>query len=110
MTYNFDWSVLWRGQSGLWLLQGLITTIEISAIAWLLAVTLGILSGALRTASVAPLRWRARSYVAFFRNVALLAWMFVWYFAVATVLPEPVQYSLLDHGVKIWAGVGGVGR
>ena len=29
MTYNFDWSVLWRGQSALWLLQGLITTIEI---------------------------------------------------------------------------------
>jgi polar amino acid transport system permease protein len=109
MTYNFDWSVLWRGQSGLWLLQGLITTIEISAIAWLLAVTLGIFSGALRTASIAPLRWLASSYVEFFRNVPLLVWMFFWYFAVPPLLPEPVQDWLFDHGVEFWAGVAALG-
>src|SRR5215471_11310958 len=104
MTYNFDWSVLWRGQSGLWLLQGLITTIEISAIAWLLAVTLGIFSGALRTASIAPLRWLASSYIEFFRNVPLLVWMFFWYFAVPPLLPDPVRNWLFDHGAEFWAG------
>src|SRR5499426_573332 len=109
MTYNFDWSVLWRGQSGLWLLQGLITTIEISAIAWLLAVTLGIFSGALRTTSIAPLRWLASSYVEFFRNVPLLVCMFFWYFAIPPLLPELVEDWLFDHGVEFWAGVAALG-
>ena len=91
MTYNFDWSVLWRGQSALWLLQGLITTIEISAIAWVLAFTLGIFSGALRTVPITPLRGLASVYVEFFRNVPLLVWMFFWYFAVPPLLPQPLQ-------------------
>ena len=56
MQYQFDWSVLWRGQSGVWLLQGLLTTLEISALAWLLALALGVLSGALRTVPFRPLR------------------------------------------------------
>jgi His/Glu/Gln/Arg/opine family amino acid ABC transporter permease subunit len=104
MTYQFDWSVLWSGQSGRWLLQGLITTIEISLIAWLLAVILGIVSGALRTVSLAPLRSLAGAYVEFFRNVPLLVWMFFWYFAIPPLLPQPLQDWLFDHGAEFWAG------
>jgi len=104
MNYRFDWSVLWSGQSGSWLVQGLITTIEISVIAWLVAVALGILSGALRTVSFAPLRWLANVYVEFFRNVPLLVWMFFWYFAVPPLLPQPLQDWLFDHGAEFWAG------
>ena len=109
MTYNFDWSVLWSGRSGLWLLQGLITTIEISVIAWVLAVALGILSGALRTASIAPLCWLAGFYTEFFRNVPLLVWMFFWYFAVPPLLPQFLQDWLFDHGVEFWAGIVALG-
>jgi His/Glu/Gln/Arg/opine family amino acid ABC transporter permease subunit len=104
MAYQFDWSVLWSGQSGRWLLQGLITTIEISVIAWLLAVALGVLSGTLRTVSLAPLRWLASAYVEFFRNVPLLVWMFFWYFAVPPLLPQPLRDWLFDHGAEFWAG------
>jgi len=109
MTYNFDWSVLWSGQSGLWLLQGLVTTIEISVIAAGLAVTLGILSGAVRTAPIAPLRWLAGFYTEFFRNVPLLVWMFFWYFAVPPLLPQFLQDWLFDHGVEFWAGAVALG-
>lgn len=109
MTYNFDWSVLWSGQSGVWLLQGLLTTIEISVIAWTLAVTLGILAGALRTAVLAPLRWLASFYVEFFRNVPLLVWMFFWYFAVPPLLPQSVQDWLFEHSAEFWAGAFALG-
>ena len=109
MTYDFDWSVLWSGQSGSWLLQGLVTTLEISVIAWVLAVTLGIISGALRTVSFTPLRWPATFYVEFFRNVPLLVWMFFWYFAVPPLLPQPLQDWLFDHGAEFWAGVFALG-
>lgn len=109
MTYKFDWTVLWTGQAGGWLLDGLITTIEISFLAWWLAVVLGIGSGALRTAPVAPLRWAAAAYVEFFRNVPLLVWMFFWYFAVPPLLPDAVREWLFDHGAEFWAALCALG-
>ena len=109
MNYHFDWSVLWTGQSGQWLFQGLITTLEISAFAWLLAGTLGILSGAFRTVPFAPLRLLATFYVEFFRNVPLLVWMFFWYFALPPLLPRPVQDWLFNHGAEFWAGMFALG-
>lgn len=105
MNYQFNWSVLWTGQSGQWLLQGLVMTLEISALAWLLAGALGILSGALRTLPLAPLRLAAAFYVEFFRNVPLLVWMFFWYFAVPPLLPTPLQDWLYNHGAEFWAGM-----
>jgi len=109
MNYDFDWSVLWTGQSGRWLLQGLITTLEMSLLAWVLALALGILSGALRTAFLALLRWAATFYVEFFRNVPLLVWMFFCYFAVPPLLPQALQDWLFDHGAEFWAGVVALG-
>jgi His/Glu/Gln/Arg/opine family amino acid ABC transporter permease subunit len=104
MTYRFDWSILWSGPSSGWLLHGLLTTIEISALAWLLAAALGIVFGALRTLPLGVLRWMATAYVEFFRNVPLLVWMFFWYFAVPPLLPRFVQEWLFDHGMEFWAG------
>lgn len=109
LNYQFNWSVLWSGQSGGWLLQGLVTTLEISALAWLLAVALGIVSGALRTVPLAPLRAVAAFYVEFFRNVPLLVWMFFWYFGVPPLLPRPVQDWLFNHGAEFWAGMFALG-
>jgi len=105
VNYTFKWSVLWTGQSGHWLLQGLLTTLELSALAWLLAVALGILSGALRTVQLPPLRWAATCYVEFFRNVPLLVWMFFWYFGVPPLLPRGVQDWVFNHGAEFWAGM-----
>lgn len=104
MNYQFDWSVLWTGQTGQWLLQGLSTTLEISALAWLLAGSLGIFSGALRTAGPGLLATLGAFYVEFFRNIPLLVWMFFWYFGIPPFLPGPVQDWLFAHGAEFWAG------
>ena len=109
MTYKFDWSVLWRGQSGLWLLQGLLTTLEISILGWLLALVLGTLAGALRTVPFRPFRALAMCYVEFFRNVPLLVWMFFWYFGVPPFLPRAIQDWLFNHGAEFWAGMFALG-
>ncbi len=109
MNYEFHWSVLWTGQSGAWLLQGLLTTLAISALAWTLAVALGILAGALRTVPWRLLRALATGYVEFFRNVPLLVWMFFWYFGVPPLLPRPVQDWLFNHGAEFWAGMFALG-
>jgi His/Glu/Gln/Arg/opine family amino acid ABC transporter permease subunit len=109
MNYQFNWSVLWTGQSGAWLLQGLITTLQLSALAWCLAFVLGIVAGAFRTIPIRPLRWLSSSYVEFFRNVPLLVWMFFWYFAVPPLLPQAAQDWLFDHGAEFWAGMFALG-
>jgi polar amino acid transport system permease protein len=109
MTYQFSWSVLWSGQSGAWLLQGILVTLQISVLGWLAAVALGIISGAFRTVPIAVLRWLAVGYVEFFRNVPLLVWMFFWYFGMPPLLPEGVREWLLDHGAEFWAAVCALG-
>jgi His/Glu/Gln/Arg/opine family amino acid ABC transporter permease subunit len=105
VNYTFNWSVLWTGDSGQWLLSGLIVTLELSALAWILAVALGIVSGALRTVKFRPLRAVATFYVEFFRNVPLLVWMFFWYFGVPPFLPEVIREWMFGHGLEFWAGV-----
>jgi len=105
VNYTFNWSVLWTGESGQWLLSGLIVTLELSALAWILAVALGIVSGALRTVKFRPLRAVATFYVEFFRNVPLLVWMFFWYFGVPPFLPEVIREWMFGQGLEFWAGV-----
>jgi His/Glu/Gln/Arg/opine family amino acid ABC transporter permease subunit len=109
VRYTFDWGVLWRGQSASWLLQGLLTTLEISALAWVLALVLGVLAGALRTVPFRALRAVGTFYVEFFRNVPLLVWMFFWYFGVPPLLPREVQDWLFNHGAEFWAGMFALG-
>jgi len=109
VNYQFKWSVLWSGQSGSWLLQGLLTTLEISLLAWVLAVALGIVSGAMRTVPWKPLRALATFYVEFFRNVPLLVWMFFWYFGVPPLLPGGAREWLFNHGAEFWAGMFALG-
>ncbi len=109
MRYEFHWAVLWSGQSGRWLLQGLATTVELSALGWVLAAALGIVSGAMRTAPWRPLRALATVYVEFFRNVPLLVWMFFWYFGVPPLLPEVIREWLFRHGAEFWAAMFALG-
>lgn len=109
MSYQFNWSVLWSGESGSWLLQGVLTTLGISVLAWVLAATLGILSGAMRTVPWKPLRALATFYVEFFRNVPLLVWMFFWYFGVPPLLPRGAQDWLFSHRPEFWAGMFALG-
>ncbi len=105
MQYDFQWSILWTGENGRWLIQGIWTTLRLSALSWLLACGLGILSGALRTVAFRPLRALATCYVEFFRNVPLLVWLFFWYFGAPQALPRAAQDWLNLQGPEFWSAV-----
>jgi len=105
MAYRFDWSVLCTGENGRWLLQGIWTTLRLSAIGWIFACALGVLAGALRTVPVRPLRALAACYVEFFRNVPLLVWLFFWYFGAPQALPRAAHTWLNLHGPEFWSAV-----
>ena len=107
-SYEFRWSVLWESPHWSWLLDGLLMTLKLSALSWVLALLLGIFFGALRTAPFRPLRAIAAAYVELFRNVPLLVWLFFFYFGVPEALPESSRQWLIRHGMEFWAAVTGI--
>ncbi len=108
ISYDFRWSVLWTPPHGTWLIDGLLMTLKLSALSWILAVLIGILVGALRTVPFRPLRMAATAYVEFFRNVPLLVWLFFWYFGAPEALPESARQWLIRNGAEFICAVAGV--
>ena len=81
LSYQFDWSVLWRHPYGIWLLKGLGLTIGIGLAAWVIALSLGITIGTLRITRYRMLRLFGTAYVEILRNIPLLVQMFFWFYA-----------------------------
>lgn len=88
MAYKFDWSVLWRQPYGRWMLQGIMLTLQIGIMSWLIALFLGIIIGALRTVPWKPLRVIGTAYVELFRNIPLLVQLFFWFYAVPPLIGQ----------------------
>lgn len=91
LNYPFDWSVLWREPYGEMLVNGIITTIHLSLLAWCLALTVGVLVGVARVLPSRLSRSIGFSYVQLFRNIPLLLQLFIWYFALPLLLPRAAQ-------------------
>ena len=97
MNYNWDWGIFFKS-TGIgseiyldWFVTGLGWTIAIAIVGWIIALALGSLLGVMRTV---PNRWIAgiaTAYVELFRNVPLLVQLFLWYFLVPDLLPEPLE-------------------
>ena len=83
-----------------WLLAGLRTTIALSLASWVLALALGTMLGIFRTVPNRPLRAFAGAYVEVFRNVPLLAQLFIWYFVVPEIVPGGHWFKSIDPFVQ----------
>ena len=80
MAYKFDWGVLLVYRHLLW--QGLVLTVQLSALGMVLSLVLGGMIGLGRRAEAKLLRWLCGAYIEFFRNIPLIVQLFFWYFAV----------------------------
>ena len=93
MSYHWNWRIFWdpspEGVGTYWdmLLQGLLTTLEVSALAWLVALALGTVMGVLRTLPSPLARAVGTAWVELFRNIPLLVQLFLWYFVLPEVVP-----------------------
>lgn len=94
LAYEFRWSVLWEQPYGLWMLEGIWTTVKLGLISWVFALLLGIIVGTCRVTPWRPLRLLATAYTEFFRDIPLLVQLFFWYFAAPRVLPAPIEQYL----------------
>lgn len=82
------------------LLHGARMTLVVAAGSWCLAMGLALI---LLTIRLAPSRIADRvvaAYVSYHRNVPTLVQLMLWYFGIASLLPEGVQYWLNDVGAE----------
>jgi glutamate/aspartate transport system permease protein len=98
MGYEVRWSVLWDQPYRDWILEGLYLTIEISLIAWLFGLAIGILVGMLSESPRGPLAGLSACYVEVFRNIPLLVQLFFAYFVLPLLLPLPWRRYLYEIG------------
>jgi polar amino acid transport system permease protein len=105
LNYDFNWSLVLTGEYGGWILDGLATTLKISAVSILFALLLGTIIAVFRLTKVKPLEWFALAYTEFFRNTPLLVQIFFWYFGSDAVLPKAVNQWLYARDFEFAAGV-----
>jgi polar amino acid transport system permease protein len=103
MGYNWQWfrvqRYLWRTIDGqiIWgpLMKGLVVTLQISAIALVLSLVIGLATALLRLSPGIVGRGIARVYLEIIRNTPLLVQVLIFYFIIAHILGIP----------RFWAGV-----
>ena len=93
MSYTWNWRIFWEpspeGVGTYWtmLLQGLVTTLEVAVLAWIVALAVGCAMGVLRTVPNRLAQGVAAAWVELFRNIPLLVQLFLWYFVLPEVVP-----------------------
>lgn len=87
------------------LLQGLWLTLEVSAIAIVFGIILGLFTGLARISPNPALRWGAITYIELIRGSPLLVQIFLWYFVVGTVINTMLSTYGLGPIPALWYGV-----
>lgn len=82
------------------LLHGAVTTVALFGCAWLIGLVLGSVLAALRALGLRPVSVAVMAYVGYHRNLPALVQLFVWYFAIAALLPEAANDWVNDHGAE----------
>jgi glutamate/aspartate transport system permease protein len=98
MGYEVQWSVLWGQPYRDWILEGLYLTIQISILAWICGLAIGILIGMLSESPRRPLALLSACYTEVFRNIPLLVQLFFAYFVLPLLLPLPIRRQLYEIG------------
>lgn len=93
MNYNWNWRIFWDQSpegTGTYLdilLQGLLVTVQVAALAWIVALVFGAVMGVLRSLPNRTGQTVGTAYVELFRNIPLLVQLFLWYYVLPEVLP-----------------------
>ena len=95
MFSNFDFDVLIRNGPFLW--NGMLLTLELTALAVGGGLALGLLLAVARLSPVKPLAWLVAAYVNFLRSMPLILVIFWFYTLVPKIIGRPVSgfYSVL---------------
>jgi His/Glu/Gln/Arg/opine family amino acid ABC transporter permease subunit len=95
MDYRWHWGVLLQpvatGEPATyldWLFSGLVNTVELTLLAFSLALAMGTVFGVMRTLPNRAANAASAVYVSIFRGVPLIVQFFIWFFVVPELLPS----------------------
>jgi polar amino acid transport system permease protein len=97
---QLDFAQVLTGEPREWLLHGLLLSLELTLITWLLSVPIATCVALCRLSSVRVLRSAAAIYVDLIRNIPLLVHLLFWYFAMPELLPEGPRSWLNAHDAE----------
>lgn len=97
MTVKLDFSVLLRGDYPRMIIEGIVTMLELTVLAWVLAITLGIALALIRMTRNRVAEAVVAAYVEYHQNVPMLVQIFLWYFGMPTLLPLDAQRWVNAH-------------
>ena len=94
----FEWQV------GI-LLQGLWLTLKVSCIAIVFGIFLGLFTGLARISDNPAFKWLAITYIELIRGSPLLVQIFIWYFALGTLINTMLAQAGISQVPPLWFGV-----
>ncbi|MBR0893717.1 amino acid ABC transporter permease [Bradyrhizobium tropiciagri] len=116
MNYNWNWHIFLEPNpmgTGTYLdllLSGLVVTVKVSVLAWIIALVSGSVVGVLRTLPSRTASWIGFCWVEFFRNMPLLVQLFLWFFVLPELLPRSAGLWLKQlPNAPFWTAAIGVG-
>ncbi|MGY4256959.1 glutamate/aspartate transport system permease protein [Bradyrhizobium sp. USDA 4516] len=116
MNYNWNWHIFLEPNpmgTGTYLdllLSGLVVTVKVSVLAWIIALVSGSVIGVLRTLPSRAASWIGFCWVEFFRNMPLLVQLFLWFFVLPELLPRSAGLWLKQlPNAPFWTAAIGVG-
>ncbi|OKO68625.1 amino acid ABC transporter permease [Bradyrhizobium sp. NAS96.2] len=116
MNYNWNWHIFLEPNpmgTGTYLdllLSGLVVTVKVSVLAWIIALVSGSVIGVLRTLPSRTASWIGFCWVEFFRNMPLLVQLFLWFFVLPELLPRSAGLWLKQlPNAPFWTAAIGVG-
>lgn len=104
-----DFSVLLKGDYPALIAKGLVTMLELTALAWLLAFIVGTTLALLRMTSSRIAQSAVAAWVEYHQNVPMLVQIFLWYFGIATLLPAGMQIWINRHSGEFLFAIIAVG-
>jgi polar amino acid transport system permease protein len=93
-----DFSILLREDAPQMLAHGIALMLELTVLAWMLAMVLGTLLALVRMGRSPLAQGAVAAWVEYHQNVPMLVQIFLWYFGIATLLPSTLQLWLNRHG------------
>lgn len=91
MGIQLDWGMLMRQDHISAILSGVWVMLEMTFLAWVLALSVGVVLATLRMTNSRILKTFVASYIEFHQNVPMLVHIFLWYFGFPALLPLAVQ-------------------
>jgi polar amino acid transport system permease protein len=92
-----DFSVLAKGDYPGLIVKGLVTMLELTVLAFLLALLVGTLLALIRMTTSRLAQAAVAAWVEYHQNVPMLVQILLWYFGIASLLPSELQIWINRH-------------